>query len=184
EAVDRDKAFYNDKYKLLALFPLNLDEQKVYKNAPFDVAESKLEDTFFDRWDSIKHNVIVNWVDVTDAADAHGVALFSDHTTSYAHGAEHPLGLNLQYSGRGLWGRHYRITGPSQIHYALVPHTGKWDDAAIWTESTKWNEPLIVTTSNVTPVKGQSQRSAGQIDGEGWEASTMLYDEGGLTLRL
>src|SRR5690606_13950460 len=50
------KAFYNDRYKLLTLFPLNLKEQKVSKNAPFDVTESKLENTWFTRWDSIKNN--------------------------------------------------------------------------------------------------------------------------------
>lgn len=184
EAVDREKAFYNDKYKLLSLFPLNLEGQKVYKNAPFDVAESKLENTFFNRWDSIKHNVILNWVDVTDAAGDYGVALFSDHTTSYAHGADHPLGLNLQYSGKGLWGRNYTITGASRIRYAIVPHGNRWDTASIWTENTKWNEPLVVTTSESQPEKAAWRKSVVDAGGSGWEATTMLYDEGGLTLRL
>ena len=35
------KAFYDDRYKLLALFPLNLANQIVFKEAPFDVTESR-----------------------------------------------------------------------------------------------------------------------------------------------
>ena len=139
KATDYKKAFYNDKEKLLALFPLNLKSQKVYKNAPFDVLESRLKNTFFTSWDSIKNNIILNWVDVTDGANAYGMALLTDHTTNYAHGEDFPLGLTLSYSGVGLWGRNYKITGPTNVHYALVPHAGKWDKSGIWTEGTKWN---------------------------------------------
>jgi alpha-mannosidase len=137
------KAFYDDRNKLLAYFPLNLKGQKVYKNAPFDVTESRLDNTFFTRWDSIKNNVILNWVDVTDKDDQYGMALFTDHTTSYAHGEDFPLALNIQYSGMGLWGRDHQINGPTTIHYALVPHAGKWDKAGIEAENANWNEPLM-----------------------------------------
>jgi alpha-mannosidase len=95
------KAFYDDRYKLLAFFPLNLKGQKVYKNAPFDVIESHLSNTFYNTWDSIKNNIILNWVDVTDNQGKYGMALFTDHTTSYAHGADFPLALDIQYSGMG-----------------------------------------------------------------------------------
>lgn len=44
-------------------------------------------------WDSIKHNIVVNWVDEIAESNDIGVALFSDHTTSYAHGEDHPLSL-------------------------------------------------------------------------------------------
>nr|WKN34626.1 glycoside hydrolase family 38 C-terminal domain-containing protein [Tunicatimonas sp. TK19036] len=182
EATDLNKAFYNDQYKLLTLFPLNLESQKVYKNAPFDVTESQLDNTFFNRWDSIKHNIVVNWVDVTNRADQYGLALFTDHTTSYTHGTNHPLGLNLQYSGKGLWGRDYKITGPSQVHYAIVPHQGTWKDAGIWTESTKWNEPLYTTLMD-SP-SSQDQRSLIETSGQGWEVTTMLADDRDLTIRL
>ncbi len=138
------KAYYDDRYKLLALFPLRLDSQKVYKNAPYDVTESRLANTFYRRWDSIKNNVLLNWVDVTDGAGDHGMALLSDHTTSYAHGTDFPLGLTVQYSGNGIFYRNYTLDGASEINYALLPHVGKWDRAGIWTEGVKWNEPLIV----------------------------------------
>lgn len=141
-----EKAFYDDSEKLLAYFPLNLAKQKVYKNAPFDVTESKLANTFFTRWDSIKNNIILNWVDITDKDDQYGMALFTDHTTSYAHGEDFPLALNIQYSGMGLWNRDHTITGPTNIHYALLPHAGKWDAAGVAQQSNNWNEPLLVAT--------------------------------------
>jgi alpha-mannosidase len=137
------KAYYDDRYKLLALFPLQLDAQKVYKNAPFDVTASRLDNTFYNRWDSIKNNVLLNWVDVTDGAGDYGMALFSDHTTSYAHGSDFPLGLTVQYSGNGIFYRNYTLNGPTELNYALLPHAGRWDKAGIWAEGTKWNEPLI-----------------------------------------
>ncbi|SDF18170.1 alpha-mannosidase [Mucilaginibacter pineti] len=150
------KPFYDDRNKLLALFPLNLKHQKVYKNAPFDVTESKLGNTFFTRWDSIKNNVIHTWVDVTGDNDKYGMTLFTDHTTSYTHGENYPLGLDIQYSGMGLWGKNYTIDGPTEIHYALIPHSGKWDKAGIWAAGTKWNEPLIVNTGKVASKPGGS----------------------------
>jgi len=137
------KAYYDDRYKLLALFPLRLDAQKVYKNAPFDVTESRMDNTFYRRWDSIKNNVLLDWVDVTDGGGEYGMALFSDHTTSYAHGKDFPLGLTVQYSGNGIFYRNYTIDGATELNYALLPHAGRWDKARIWTEGTKWSEPLI-----------------------------------------
>jgi alpha-mannosidase len=126
EATNNTKAFYDDRYKLIALFPSKLGGQKIFKNAPFDVTESKLTNTFFTSWDGIKNNVVLNWVDVTDTSEKYGLALLTDHTTSYTHGVDFPLGLTLQYSGTGLWGRNYRIAGPTEVHYALIPHSKKW----------------------------------------------------------
>ena len=121
DAKDYTKPFYDDSQKLLALFPVNFSSQKIYKDAPFDVTESKLEDTFFTRWDRIKNSLMVNWVDVFDAQNNLGLALLTDHTTTYAHGKDFPLALNVQYSGAGLWGRNHTLTGPTTINYALVP---------------------------------------------------------------
>ncbi|WP_224746639.1 glycoside hydrolase family 38 C-terminal domain-containing protein [Mucilaginibacter rigui] len=142
------KPFYNDSNKLVTVFPLNLKTQKVYKNAPFDVTESKLKNTFYNSWDSIKTTVILNWVDVTDGEGKFGMAMFTDHTTSYTHGENFPLGLVTQYSGMGLWGRSYFTDGPTNIHYALMPHAGKWNEAGVWSASAQWNEPLIVQVGN------------------------------------
>ena len=58
---------------------------------------------------------------MTDANEDWGLALLTDHTTCYVHGEDHPLGLVLQYSGIGLWGRRYGIAGPTTVRYALLP---------------------------------------------------------------
>lgn len=184
EATDNNKAFYNDKFKLLTLFPLNLESQKVYKNAPFDVTESRLENTFFTRWDSIKHNIVLNWVDVTDASNKYGMAMLTDHTTSYAHAEDHPLGLTLQYSGKGLWGRDYKITEPTEVNYALIPHAGKWDEGGIWTEGTRWNEPLVATLMDTAPDAKDYSKSMISIDGSGLEVTALTYDGNDLLVRL
>jgi alpha-mannosidase len=167
------KPFYIDTAKLQALFPLQLSAQKVYKDAPFDVLQSKLPDTFFDRWDSIKNVVLFNWVDVTDGAGKYGMALLSDHTTSYAHGPHYPLGLTLQYSGPGLFGRDYSLQGSSEIRYALIPHVGTWDKAGVWAETTEWNEPLQVGLTD--SVMAPSERSMVQPP-PSWETTSMTFD--------
>lgn len=138
------KAFYDDQFKLLTLFPLNLKKQKVYKNAPFDVTESRLEDTFFNRWDSIKNNIVLNWVDIVSEDQKYGMSLFTDHTTSYTHGKNFPLGLTTQYSGYGLWGRNYTIENFTEINYGLLPHKGNWHQACVSYQNEQIKEPLQV----------------------------------------
>jgi alpha-mannosidase len=172
------KAFYDDREKLLAYFPLNLKGQKVYKNAPFDVTESKLDNTFFARWDSIKNNVLLNWVDVTDEAGKYGMTLFTDHTTNYAHGHDFPLALDMQYSGMGLWNRDHSITGPTTIHYALLPHAGIWDKAGIEAENAKWNEPLLAVASEAGAANSLIQVPAG------YEISAVNFDGNDMLVRL
>jgi len=184
QQADRRKAFYNNRDKLLALFPLNLPSQKVYVNAPFDVTESNHDNTFFTRWDSIKNDVILNWVDITDATNSYGMALITDHTTSYAHGSDFPLGLTIQYSGIGLWGRNYSITGPTEVNYSLIPHSGKWDKSEIWTESTYWNEPLLATIMKTEPVASDISRSLIDVTGTGLEISSVTYEGEDLLVRL
>jgi len=143
KAEDREKAFYNDACKLHLEFPLDGVGSRLFKNAPFDVCESRLSNTVYSRWDSIKHNVILNWVDVANASNDRGVALFSDHTTSYLQTNDLPLGLTVQYIGKGLWGRNYGVDGPTRISYALFPHSNSWDKAGLEAESNSWNQPLI-----------------------------------------
>ena len=178
------KAFYDDRDKLLLLFPSNLAGQKVYKNAPFDVTESKLENTFFTSWDSIKNNILLNWVDISDASNAYGLALLTDHTTNYTHGKDHPLGLTLQYSGIGLWGRNYSITAPLEVNYALIPHKGKWDNGGVWTEGEKWNEPLAPTMMDSPPAAGDISKSLINITGSGLQVSALTFEGNDLLVRL
>ena len=54
------------RWKLQAFFPVSLRNHAIYKNAAYDVCRSRNSDTFFQGWDEIKHNIIVNWVDLLD----------------------------------------------------------------------------------------------------------------------
>jgi alpha-mannosidase len=165
------KPFYNDSAKLLAVFPSTFKQQHIAKDAPFDVTESTLDNTFYNRWDSIKNNTLLNWVDATDGK--YGIALFSDHTTSYTHGANFPLGLDIQYSGMGLWGRNYTIDGPTTVHYAIVPHAGNWEKGNISMENNKWNEPLLVFNGN-TAEQSVFEVNGAQVTSVVWEEDAML----------
>lgn len=166
----REKPFYNDSNKLLVVFPSTLKNVHVAKDAPFDVTESQLDNTFFNSWDSIKNNIILNWVDITDGQ--YGLALFSDHTTSYTHGPNFPLGLDIQYAGMGLWGRNYTIDGPTTVNYAIVPHKGNWEEGNIPAENLKWNDPLAAYNSIFT------------LEGGAVQISSMTWQDDRLIVRL
>lgn len=171
------KAFYNDSCKLQVLFPLALTQQHLSKDAPFDVTESRLDNTFFSSWDSIKNNIILHWADVTDGNT--GLALFTDHTTSYVHGKDYPLGLTLQYAGRALWGRNYDITGPTEVNYAIVPHKGNWETGGVSNEETRWCEPL-----QVIPATNGKDFSLLTLGDPQWQVSAMQMDGKDLLVRL
>ncbi len=181
---DDHKAFYDDRWKLQALFPINLQEQEIYRNAPFDVTKSRLADTFFNAWSGIKNNVLLNWVDVFGPTNQIGLALLSDHTTSYTHGAGHPLGLTLQYSGLGLWGRNYSLRGLTEVNYALVPHVGDWEQASLWDESDQWNEPLRAEFCKSESEPAIGGRSLISFDKSGWEVPAVRLKNGKIHIRL
>lgn len=170
---------YDDRFKLLALFPTALADTGISKNAPFDVTESELHDTFYKSWDDIKHNLILDWVDESDTSGNHGVALFSDHTTSYTHGPDHPLGLTLQYAGKGLWARDYRIEDPTEVDYALMPHAGRWDEADVPAFSARWQEPALGAFS-----RGGENRSFIDTGDSGWRVPAMFEKDGAVHVRL
>lgn len=178
-ATDRHKAFYNDTSKLLAAFPLNLREQRIYKDAPLDVTESKLPNTFYNHWDSIKNNIVFNWVDVTDGNGDYGMALLADHVTSYSHGENFPLALTIQYAGVGLWDRNYTVDGPTNIRYALVPHKGKWDEAGLNNETIKWNQPVITVAADA----GKTVDHFIESIAEGLTVTAMYYKGNDLYIR-
>ena len=175
---DPTVSFYNTKYTLSVLFPAALQQPKLWKEAPYDVCESSLDSTFFDRWTNIRHNIILSWVDVAD--DQSGLALLSDHTTSYSFANDYPLALTVQYSGGGLWGRDHKITGKTELHYALVPHSGHWDDAHICDISEAWNRPVIQAAGG-----NRGNHSMLSLDGTGYQLSSMtVYADGSVLMRL
>lgn len=174
------RAFYDDRFKLNVLFPTSLKSPSLFKDAPFDVCESKEENTFYDNWDDIKHNIILNWVDLL-GGDGNGLALFSDHTTTYSFGPDFPLGLTVQFSGNGLWGRNHPLTEPTDIKYAFMPHSGRWDAAGVQEKSAEWNEPLVCRLTENAPAK---DRSFIDTEDTGYAVSAFLQTDGGYVLRL
>lgn len=121
---------------------------------------------------------------MTDSLHNYGLALLTDHTTSYLHGQHHPLGLTVLYSGKGLWGRNYRITGPTDFHYGIIPHKGLWDKAGIWKESAQWNQPLITKFMSARSFHAFPGRSLIHISGSDYELSSAGFDHKDMVVRL
>lgn len=179
-AAARHVSWYDTRYMLSVLFPSSLRQPSLWKDAPFDVCRSRLANTFYNRWDSIKHNVILHWVDLAEPS-GRGLALLSDHTTSYSFGTFAPLALTVQYAGPGLWSRDYRLDGPTELRFALVPHQGQWDEASLDACSDEWNEPLLAVSSPALPLLA---RSLLQVSGRGYAVSSAQATADGLLLRL
>ena len=175
------RAFCDDRYKLNILFPANLKKARLWKDAPFDVCESRQDSTWYGSWSEIQHNVILHWADISEGEDGCGLALLTDHTGTYSYGEEFPLALTAQYSGVGLWGREYGIEGPLEMRYALYPHEGTWDEAGIARLSAEWNEPLTKV-----PLEGTKSpaRSFVDVGNSGYELTCMRRTEDGVELRL
>ena len=146
------------------------------------MTESKLSNTFFSTWDSIKNNIILNWVDVLDGDEDYGMALYTDHTTSYAHGEDYPLGLTTQYAGQGLWGRNYKIDGPTEIKYTLLPHQGNWEKAGIGFVNEEIQEPLFVSLTTKKP--NLIKKSYIELMPESWVISSCTFINDEMYLRI
>jgi alpha-mannosidase len=177
---DRYKAFYVDSSKLNISFPSNLSHPKLFKDAPFDVTESRLPNTFFNSWDSIKNNIIYRWIDLYDADRNQGIALFTDHTSSYSFGEDFPLSLTFAYSGKGLWHGDYELHDSSTIDYALMPHDGDWKDATVNQESTRICEPLIILNGSLAK---KIPNPLFDLSGTGYELTSLRIEGGILTAR-
>lgn len=175
------RAWCDDRYKLNIFFPTSLQEARLWKDAPFDVCESRQDSTWYGTWNDIRHNIILHWVDISEGDNGHGLALLTDHTGSYGYGKDYPLTLTAQYSGVGLWGRNYRIEGPLEMHYALVPHSGQWDEAGIDRISREWNEPLIGHPHMGVPLPDYSFMDLGD---SGLEISGARRTDNGIEVRL
>ncbi|MDO4819197.1 MAG: DUF4105 domain-containing protein [Prevotella sp.] len=133
-------SYYDTRYMLSVFFPTSIGSGNIIKDAPYDVCESRLDNTFYNRWDSIKHNVVLNWIDL-EGTGGKSMALFTDHTTSYSYGKDYPLALTVQYSGPGLWGRNYTVNEPTTMTYHVMPHEGTWNKAHIQLHNDMLNTP-------------------------------------------
>ncbi|MCR4920518.1 MAG: alpha-mannosidase [Bacteroidaceae bacterium] len=177
----RRRGYYDTRYMLGLLLPTRMREPQLYKDAPFDVCHSQQRETFFNRWDSIRHNVLLHWLDITDGKGKYGLTLLSDHTTSYSMGDDFPLSLTLQYSGPGLWDRDYPLHGPTEIHYALYPHRETWELADVQGVAQAWQEPLIVAPCERGPIE---EKCFVDLKDSGYRLSAAWAQGGKLGLRL
>ena len=182
---ERRRSQNDGRFKLQAFFPTAMKQQAVYKNAAYDVCRSRNTDTFFQKWNEIKHNIILHWVDVVDETENVGLAVFSDHTTAYTHGPEHPLALVMGWGGEGgFWWGKCPLKGTQQISYALLPHNGEWDQAGLSEESSRWNEPLVTQIVEGEPATIPKAHSAVAVSGTGIEVPSLLVDGRHLMIRL
>ena len=178
------KPCYDTRWKLQAFFPSSFKNQVLYKNAPYDVCTSRLEDTFFNTWSDIKHNIILDWVDIYDPLSNAGLALFSDRTTSYSHGKNYPLALTMGWSGYGLWEAFYPMSETAGFNYAIVPHLGKWNDARISQINSSWNEPLITKIIHTSSGSKPDGYSLMKVSDERIEIPTLFIRNNSLFVRL
>lgn len=171
-------AHYDTRYMLNLFFPTMLKEAKLSKDAPFDVCESAYSDTFFNSWNSIKNNVLLHWADISEGPQGHGLALFTDHTTSYTYAPQHPLALTVQYAGPGLWWRNYPLDGVTEMRYALVPHASRWDASRLQQLAMQWQEPVVARGSYVWQPSCQYIQSAFAL------SAVVAQPDSSLTVRL
>jgi alpha-mannosidase len=74
--------------------------------------------------------------------------------------------------------------GTQRARYALVPHRGKWDAAALSAENARWVEPLLAGWTAGQPHEDNARWSLVTISGEGIEIPTMMMQEKELCVRL
>ncbi len=176
------RPFYDSSFKLQALFPAKLRRPTLDKNAPFDVCRSTIADTGFGAWDAVKHNVILNWVDLLEEGGAAGIAVMTDHTTSYSLTPGEPLGVVMGYAGPGIW-HDYGLGRVPRVSYSIVPHAGDWAKGQLWRELARWSEPLV-TRRCAAPANDDSEWSLLNISENGIDVTTALAENGNLVIRL
>lgn len=177
----RRKPYYDTHYMLSLCFPPAFKAERLFKDAPFDICESRHKDTRFNRWDSIKNNVALSWVDVCDKKASEGLAVFTDQTTSFTHSPETPLAVTVQYSGPGLFNRNYTHNTQTHLRFALLPHDGDPYKADIATESSCWKEPLLMLPA----MRGDKGGSVGLPRlPKGCQLSALLVDGDTTKMRL
>jgi len=70
------------------------------------------------------------------------------------------------------------------VRYALVPHSGHWDQAGIYAESASWNEPLLAVLTKPNGPAGAVHKSLLDFSGSGWEVTAATVEGKSLLVRL
>ncbi len=175
---------HDGRYKLNAFFPVPFRNQAIDKNAAYDVCRSRNQNTWFQKWTEIKHNIILHWIDVVDEQQKLGLAILTDHTTGYTHGPDHPPALVMGWGWEGgFWWGKCPLRGTQQVGYSLIPHAGSWDQAQISRENSFFNEPLLAQIVD-GPASNAPARSLVSVSGTGIEIPTLLMQGRNLLVRL
>jgi alpha-mannosidase len=70
------------------------------------------------------------------------------------------------------------------VNYALVPHAGNWEQAALWAENDGWNEPLHTEFCTTRAAAAGPGKSLLSFDRDGWEVPAMRLANGKVYIRL
>ena len=140
---DLHRTIYDIKYGLNAYFATSFAQKHLDKQCAFDVCRSQEESTSYNNVKEIKHNMAVNWVEVTD--ETHSLAVFVNRTTNYVKENADEFGVTL------LWGTDCSCIWASNLSgvtrtetYRIYPHKGNWQEADIWRENDAYNRKLCV----------------------------------------
>ena len=171
------------RWKLQVHLPFAADGQ-IYKSAAFDVCKSKVADTSFQDWNDIKHTIVAQWLDLMKPATNHGLAVMCDGTTAYNYGPDQSLGLVLAWAWDGgfWWGKH-PIEGQHTTRFALLPHRGTWEEAALWHEYSRFCEPLVTALASAPVRSPASTLSLVDTGSPALQLSAMQMVNGAMQLR-
>ncbi len=171
-----------EDYKLGVQFPLGDSPVKVIKSAPFDLYESRLADTRFDSWDTIKHNIINGFADLYQESSNTGLAIFCDHVNGYSL-ADNLFTLTAAFGYHSnFWWGYQPLRGKSRIKYSVLPHASDLEQAAIPYEASILREPLLAERLSGKP--GYSTFTVFSCKNRLVETVTILQQNGKNQVRL
>jgi alpha-mannosidase len=140
----RKRSSCREDYKIGVRFPLGDCPVKVMKSAPFDLYESRLTDTRYDSWNTIKHNIINGYADIYQESSDTGLAIFCDHVNGYSLADNlFSLTLGFGYHSNFWWG-YQPLRGKCKIKYSVLPHASNLEEASVPFEDSILREPLLV----------------------------------------
>jgi alpha-mannosidase len=140
-----------EDYKMGIQFPFSEKPTKIIKSAPFDLYESKLTDTRFDSWDTIKHNIVNGFIEFYQESSDTGMAIFCDHVNGYSLVDKLvTLTIGFGYHGNFWWG-YQPLRGKCTIKYSLLPHASDVGQANVSYEDALVREPLLVQRLSCKP---------------------------------
>lgn len=171
-----------EDYKLGVQFPLGEKAIKVMKSAPFDLYESRLNDTRFDSWETIQHNILNGYADFYQACTNTGLTIFCDHVNGYSLVDNHfSLTLGFGYHGNFWWGNQ-PLKGKCKMRYSILPHAFDVEQAQIPYEDSLLREPLLVQLLSAKP--DQNNLTVFCCENKLIEAVTILRSNGQFQVRL